>query len=149
MLIRVHFYGILLLKNCKTKYKKKRKVKFKKSAFRLFKMVICTISSESALMKLRLILWYKLNWNMKSFTNETWNFFLQKVLGLLKLNLAKTVWVLQILSQKSCLNFWMTELWALENHILVNMLLCSSYISQRYIKYTLEHSSKPLSYLIS
>ena len=61
------------------------------------------------------------------------NFFLRKVLGLLILNPAKTVWVLWIFSQKSARNFQMKELWALENHTLVNMLYCSSYITKVHL----------------
>ena len=52
------------------------------------------------------------------------NLSLQKVLNLLNL-----LWfgscpkALQIVSQKSSLNFWMKELWALENHLLAIVTL--------------------------
>ena len=54
---------------------------------------------------------------------ETLNFFFRK------LDLAKTVWALRILSQKSTRNFGIKELWAQEKHALVNMLLCSSHFA--------------------
>ena len=56
------------------------------------------------------------------------------------LDLAKTVCALRILPQKFNGNFGIKELWALENHVLVNMLLWSC-------KYTSVHSSKLLAYL--
>ena len=42
----------------------------------------------------------------------------------------QTVWSLWLLSQKSGLNFSIKELWVLENHVLVNMLLCSSHFTE-------------------
>ena len=44
--------------------------------------------------------------------------------------LAKTVCSLKILPQKSNRNFVMEELWQLENHALVNMLLFSSHFTE-------------------
>ena len=46
------------------------------------------------------------------------------------LDLAKTVWVLQILSQKFTRNFVIKRFWALVNYVLVNMLLCSSHFTE-------------------
>ena len=69
--------------------------------------------------------WYITKFKYKVFllfSHET--FFSPKIL-----NLVKTLWALQILSQASSLNFRMKKLWALENHVLVNMLLCSSHLS--------------------
>ena len=70
------------------------------------------------------------NWNMKSFSNETLNLFCRKFWDSLILDLPKTVWALRILSQKSTGKFGVKELWTQENHILVNMLLCSSYVTE-------------------
>ena len=52
--------------------------------------------------------------NMKSFSNETLNFFLRKFWDSYILDLAKTAWALRILSQKSTRNFAIKELWELE-----------------------------------
>ena len=68
--------------------------------------------------------------NMESFSNETLNFFFRKFWASYILDLAKTVRALRILSQKSTRNFGIKELWALENHVLVNMLLCSSHFTE-------------------
>ena len=46
------------------------------------------------------------------------------------LDLAKTVWAMWILSQKFTRNFVIKELWALENHVLVNVFLCSSHFTE-------------------
>ena len=70
-----------------------------------------------------------LQWNTK--------FFLQKVPGLLHLDLAKTVRALRILSQKSTRNFKIKELWAIENHVLVNMLLLLQSPNKYHIGFTL------------
>ena len=83
---------------------------------------------------------------MKSFSNEALNLFLRKFWASYILDLATTVWALQILLQKSTRNFGIKELGALENHVIANMLLCSV-ISQKYIKHTLVNSSKRLAYL--
>ena len=80
--------------------------------------------------------------NMKSFSNETLNFFSRKFWASYILDLAKTVLVLRMLWQKSIRNFGIRELWALENSVLV-----APVISQRYMKYTLIHSSKLMAYL--
>ena len=45
------------------------------------------------------------------------------------MDLVKTVWALQILSQKFIRNFVIKQLWALENHVLVDMLLCSCHFT--------------------
>ena len=58
---------------------------------------------------------YKWNWNMRSFANETLNVFFRKFWTSQILDLAKTVPVLRILSQKYSWNFRMKELWVLEN----------------------------------
>ena len=69
---------------------------------------------------------------MKSFSNETLNFFFRKFLVSYILDLAKTVRALRILAQKSSRNFGIKELQALENHILVNMLLCTSHFTEMH-----------------
>ena len=66
---------------------------------------------------------YKWNWNMKSFFMETLNFLFRKFWASYVLDLAQTMWALQILSQKFSLNFWVKELWTLENHVIVNVTL--------------------------
>ena len=38
------------------------------------------------------------------------------------MDVVQTVWALQMLSQKSSLNFWIKELWALENHVHAGVL---------------------------
>ena len=81
---------------------------------------ICSIWSEETKSKTNGK--YILKRNMKSFSNETLNFFFRKFCFSYFLDLAKTVWALRILSQNSVIK----ELWALENHVLVNMLLYSS-----------------------
>ena len=55
------------------------------------------------------------NWNMDSFSNETISFFFRKFSASYILDLAKTVWAVRILSQKSTQSFAMKELWALEH----------------------------------
>ena len=67
---------------------------------------------------------------MKSFSNETLNFFFGKFWVSCILDLAKTILALRILPQKFTRNFIIKELRALENHILVNMLLCSSHSTE-------------------
>ena len=54
--------------------------------------------------------------NMKSFFNETQNFFFRKFCFSYILDLAKTVSALRILSLIFTRNFIIKELWALENH---------------------------------
>ena len=49
--------------------------------------------------------------NMKSFSNEALIFFIRKIWACYILDLAKTVWALRILSQKSTRNFGIKELW--------------------------------------
>ena len=74
---------------------------------------------------------YTWNWNMKSFSNEALNFLFRKFWASSVLDPAQTIWGLQILPQKSSLNFWMKEFWKpLENHLLMNMLLCTSHYSE-------------------
>ena len=68
--------------------------------------------------------------NMKSFFNETLIFFLRKFWVFYILDLVKTVRALRILSHKSTKNFGINELWALENHVVVNMLLWSSHFTE-------------------
>ena len=82
---------------------------------------------------------------MKYFSNEILNFFFRKFWASYILDLAKTVLALRILLQKLAGNFITKELSALENHVLGNMLFCSSHF--RYIKYTLVYRSKRLAYL--
>ena len=73
--------------------------------------------------------------NMKSFFDETLNFFFRKFWASYILDLAKTVRALQILWEKFTRNFGIKELWALENHILVNMLLWSSHFTEGHYVY--------------
>ena len=73
---------------------------------------------------------HKSNWNMKSFFSEILNFPFRKFWASYILDRAQTVWALQMLLQKSSLIFWMKKLWAPENHVLVNMLLCSSHFTK-------------------
>ena len=61
------------------------------------------------------------------------------------MDFATTVWALQVLSLKSTRNFGMKELWALDKQVLIYMFF-TPVISQNYIKYTLVHSSKVLTY---
>ena len=68
--------------------------------------------------------------NMKSFSTETLNFSFRKFLASYVFDLAKIMWTLLILSQKSSWNFRMKEFWALENHVPVNMLLWSSHFTE-------------------
>ena len=68
--------------------------------------------------------------NMLSFSNETLSLLFRKSCFSCILDYAKTVWALRILSQKFTRNFVIKELWALENHELVNMLLCSSHFTE-------------------
>ena len=68
--------------------------------------------------------------NMKFFSNETLNFFFKKFWASCILDLTETVRTLRILSQKSLRNFGIKELWALENHVLANMLLYSSHFTE-------------------
>ena len=65
---------------------------------------------------------------MKSFSNESLHFFWKKFCFSYILDLAKTVWAPRVLPQKFTIN-------------------AATVISQRYIKYTLVHSSKLLAYL--
>ena len=60
--------------------------------------------------------------NIKSFSNETLTFSVESSFFCL----AKTVWVLQILSLKSTRNFGPKHPWALKNHVVMNILICSS-----------------------
>ena len=84
---------------------------------------------------------------MKSFSNETLNFFRKFWVSYI-LDLAKTVRDLRILQQKSTSNFGIKEFWALENHVpYLWMCYFAPIISHRYIKYRLVHSWKRLAYL--
>ena len=60
------------------------------------------------------------------------SYFVRKFCFSYILDFAKTVWALQILLQKFTGNFAIKELWAMENHVLVNMLLCSSHFTEVY-----------------
>ena len=64
---------------------------------------------------------------MKFFYNETLIFFFRKFCTSYILDLARNVRALRILLQKSTR---IKELWALENHVLVNILLCSSHFTE-------------------
>ena len=67
---------------------------------------------------------------MKSSSNETLNFSFRKFCFSYILDLAKILWALRILSQKVTRNVVIKEFWALENQVLVNMLLCSSLLQR-------------------
>ena len=86
-------------------------------------------ASETRKKKAKLAEKYMWKRNMKYFSNETPNFFFRKFWASYILDLAKTVKALRILSQKSTGNFEIKELWAMENHVLVNILLCSSHFT--------------------
>ena len=86
--------------------------------------------SETRKQKAKLAEKYIWKQNMKSFSNETLNFFFRKFCFSYILDLAKTVWALRILLQKFTRNAIINELWALENHVLVNILLCSSHFTE-------------------
>ena len=73
---------------------------------------------------------YIWNWNIKSFSNETINLFFRKFWASSILDLAKSVRAPRILSQKSTRNYGMKEILALENHVLVDELLCSSHFTK-------------------
>ena len=73
------------------------------------------------------IMWKR---NMKSFSNETLNFLFRKFWASYILDLVKIVKALRILSHKSTKNLGINELWALENHVLVNVLLWSSHFTE-------------------
>ena len=81
--------------------------------------------------------------NMKSFSNETQNFFFGKFCFTYILDIAKTVWILRIFSHKFTRNF---VLKSFEHWTTLYLRICyfAPVISQRYIKYTLVHSSKLL-----
>ena len=96
--------------------------------------------------KLYIYLIYIWKRNMTSYSNETLHFSFRKFCFSYILDLAKTVWALRIFSQKFTANFVKKELWALENHVLV-ICYFTPVIAQRYIKYTLVHSSKHLVHL--
>ena len=75
--------------------------------------------------------------NMKSFSNETLNFFFRKFCLSYILDLTKTVWNLRILVPKFTKNWRTMYLW----------IYCfAPVISLTYIKYTLLNSSKLLAY---
>ena len=86
--------------------------------------------SETRKQKAKLAEKYIWKQNMKSFSNETLNFSIRKFCFSYILDLAKTVWALRILLQKFTRNAIINELWALENHVLVNILLCSSHFTE-------------------
>ena len=67
---------------------------------------------------------YRWNLNIKSFSNETLNFFFGKFCSSYLLHLFKTLWVLLILSQKSTRNFEMKELWTMY------WWICSSHFTE-------------------
>ena len=98
-----------------------------------FQWIISPLNCEIATVAFFILLfsfYFIWNLNVKSFSNETLNVFFRKFCSSYILDLAKTVWVLQILSQKSTRNFGMKELWAMGNHVLVNMLLYSSHFTE-------------------
>ena len=104
---------------------------------------------RNVLKKCFLFFWISYILYMKSFSNETLIFFLQKVL------FSSTFWILPKLNEfceprrKNPLEIleWKSFLWAQENQVLVWICYFAPVISQRYIKYTLIHSSKRLAYL--
>ena len=62
--------------------------------------------------------------------SESFTFFSRMLWISYILDLAKTVRAQQILLQKPTMNSGMKKLEALENHVLVNMLLCSSHFTE-------------------
>ena len=86
--------------------------------------------SETRTWKGKLAEEYMWKRNMKSFSNETLILLFRKFWAPYILDLVKTVGALQILSQKPIKNFGIKELRALENHVLVNMLLWSSHFTE-------------------
>ena len=73
--------------------------------------------------------------NMKTFSNETLKLLFRKTWTSYVLDLAKTVWALQIFSQKSTRNFGIKEFSALKKHLLVKMLLGSSNFTEKHYVY--------------
>ena len=71
---------------------------------------------------------------MKTFSNETLRFSSES-------SVCPTFWILPKLCEffESCRsftrNFVIKELWALENHVLVNILLCSSHFTEGHLVY--------------
>ena len=57
-------------------------------------------------------------------------FFFRKFCFSYILDLAKTVQALRILPQKFTRNFVIKDFWPLKNHVLVNILLCSSHFTE-------------------
>ena len=73
-----------------------------------------------------------------SFSNKTPNFFFKKFWPSYILDIAKipkTVKALRVLPQKSTRKFGIRDIWALKNHVLVNMLLCSSHFTKVHEAY--------------
>ena len=64
------------------------------------------------------------NWNIVFFFIKLWVSY--------NLNLAETEWTRRILAQKAIRNFRMKELWALENHVYLNMLLYCTHFTEVY-----------------
>ena len=90
------------------------------------------LSKEKKLiMKTIYIYIYMWKRNMKYFSKETLIFFFfRKFCFSYILDLAKTVQALRILPQKFTRNFVIKDFWPLKNHVLVNILLCSSHFTE-------------------
>ena len=69
---------------------------------------------------------------MKSSSNETLIFFFRKFCFSYILDLAQIAWALQIFSHKLARNFVMKEFWALQNQVVVNMLIFSNHFKELY-----------------
>ena len=68
-------------------------------------------------------------------SNEILYFLFRKFCFSYILHLAKTEWALRILSQKFTWSFVIKELWVLESHVPVNILLCSSYFTKVHFSF--------------
>ena len=85
------------------------------------------VSSEISLIQKCTFNIFVLTIHINTFSNETLNFLFRKFCFSCILDLTKTVWALRILLQIFTRSFVIKEFWALENHVLVNMLLWSSH----------------------
>ena len=99
-----------------------------KCQMEIYKKII-NISSLSLYVYIYIYLYIQIYiWKTKYEVFLQWNikfFFFRKFCFSYILDLAKTAWALRITR-----NIVIKEFWALENHVLVNMLLCSSHCTE-------------------
>ena len=99
-----------------------------KCQMEIYKKII-NISSLSLYVYIYIYIYiYRYIWKTKYEVFLQWNtkfFFFRKFCFSYILDLAKTAWALRITR-----NFVIKEFWALENHVLLNMLLCSSHFTE-------------------